>query len=163
MSSPLADLGPFLGFAGAGATDRMVQQGRRRSATIAAFLAFVLMAAAQGDEEWVSGGLEFAWTSVERPSLALSRCLSLCHGGCVSLDSSTPQLGDDPNFKATFNFGLHQQSVVTSYYYNYSGVYSTRASYYQMKVSESRASSLAGRLFAMVRTALSSPSPTHPV
>lgn len=48
--SGLGDLLPFWGFRAAGSTDRLVQQGRRRSATALLFLGFILIAAGMADE-----------------------------------------------------------------------------------------------------------------
>ena len=134
----LRDLLPFIGLRAAGATDRMVNQGRQRTALMCAFLAFVLLAAGQADEEWVSGGYEVTGGFTRRrleegPAAALvpAKYEAMCPS-CLT----APRLGaTDAN---RFNLGLHVMSVQRNLRWNYSGVDSTSTTSYPLVRREGR-------------------------
>lgn len=131
MASLLRDAFPFFGIRAAGATERMIQQGRRRSATIFAFMAFVLMAAGQADEEWISGGFENQnWAALppaDRAASIPAKLRGICPG-CTELGAAP--LGD--TFQRRFNLGLHRMTVEGSFYFNNSGVTSWRECQYPL-------------------------------
>ena len=99
------------------------------AATIFAFLAFVLIAAGQADEEWISGGFENNnWSALppsERAAAIPERLAKVCPS-CVELGA----LGD--TFTRRFNLGLHIMTVEGSYYFNNTGKNSYRECQYPL-------------------------------
>lgn len=64
----------FCGLRQAGASEEQVYKGRRRMVTCTAFIVFVLLVAALGDEEWISGGLEYTFTNLADAQNGCASC-----------------------------------------------------------------------------------------
>lgn len=98
---------PFFGVRTAGASDEDLHRGRRRVVALTGFLTFILAVAAATSQNWVSGGLEYSFTSLAEAPL------------CESCGLSAPSLG--ATVRVEFALGLSQLGQSTEYDYPYTG------------------------------------------
>lgn len=103
---------PFFGVRTAGASDEDLHRGRRRVVALTGFLTFILAVAAATSQNWVSGGLEYTFTSLAEAPL------------CESCGLSAPSLG--ATVRIEFALGLSQLGQSTEYDYPYTGERATR-------------------------------------
>lgn len=98
---------PFFGVRTAGASDEDLARGRRRVVALTGFLTFILSVASAADAEWVSGGLEYSFTSLAEAPL------------CESCGLAAPSLG--ATVRIEFALGLTVLRQSTAYAYPYTG------------------------------------------
>lgn len=131
VSDTLRDALPYFGVRAAGATDRMIEQGRRRTATLLSILAFTLLVSAQGDEAWISGGFTITLNAT-RVAAPLPPAVSALCAECVAVKAAQPPpLG--ATFQRRFNVGLHAMSVEGSRHYDVTNVDSYQTCAYDLK------------------------------